>query len=213
MPVFVLRYGDFLHTKAIVRSVNFDISEATFDFNPEGMGAIPLMCNVTMDLTLLGGQSLAGPIDRIQTANDSNFIANSTFNSGRYKGNNRFKSSRGQEILQYGDKASGQDTTERTPIGSLDSNDAVEQPIEVTPLEERGTSQPFVDPRTIPQPYDNMSLVDLLGRAAQGDDELYNKYQADKKKIIIIDKQAREAQKQAEREAQEARVNASSATA
>jgi hypothetical protein len=107
MPVFVLRYGDFLHTKAIVRSVNFDISESTWDLNPEGMGVIPLMCNVTMDLTLLGGQSLAGPIDRIQTANDSSFIANTSFNGGRYKDNVRFESSRDQEFFQYGDKASG----------------------------------------------------------------------------------------------------------
>jgi hypothetical protein len=207
MPVFILRYGDFLHTKAIARSINFDISEATFDFNPEGMGAIPLMCNVTMDLTLLGGQSLAGPIDRIQTANDSSFIANTSFNSGRYKDNVRFTSSRGQEFLQYKDRASGQDTTEKTPIGSLNSNDAVEQPIEVIPLEERGTSQPFVDPRTIPQPYDNIPLIELMERAVRGDDELFNKYEADKKKIIIIDRAAKEAQKQAEREAEEARRN------
>jgi len=101
MPVFVIRYGDFIYSKAIARSINFDISESNWDLNPEGMGAIPLMCNVTMDLTLLGGQSLAGPIDRIQTANDSNFIANSTFNTGNYAGNKTFEKAREQEVKQW----------------------------------------------------------------------------------------------------------------
>jgi hypothetical protein len=101
MPVFVIRYGDFIYSKAIARSINFDISESTWDLNPEGMGAIPLMCNITMDLTLLGGQSLAGPIDRIQTANDSNFIANSTFNSGYYANNKTFEKARKQEETQW----------------------------------------------------------------------------------------------------------------
>lgn len=112
MPVFILRYGDFLHTKAIARSINFDITESTWDLNPEGMGAIPLMCTVTMDLTLLGGQSLAGPIDRIQTASDSSFIANTSFNSGRYYKNVRFASSRKEEGYQYKGKGSGEDKKE-----------------------------------------------------------------------------------------------------
>lgn len=201
MPVFVLRYGDFLHTKAIVKSVNFDISEATFDFNPEGMGAIPLMCNVTMDLTLLGGQSLAGPIDRIQTANDSNFIANSTFNSGRYKGNNRFKSSRRQEFLQYGDKASGQDTTQKTPVGTLNSNDAVEQPIKVKPLELRPTPQPYVNPleKLAQKNTLDTSFQDVVGPTA-----------ADLQRYIDKDQQARDAQKQIEAEGEELLLNSQS---
>ena len=101
MPVFVIRYGDFIHSKAIAKSINFDIADSTWDLNPEGMGAIPLYCNVTMDLTLIGGQSLAGPIDRIQTANDSNFIANSTFNAGYYANNKTFEKARNQEKTQW----------------------------------------------------------------------------------------------------------------
>ena len=101
MPVFVIRYGDFIYSKAIARSINFDITDSTWDLNPEGMGVIPLYCNVTMDLTLIGGQSLAGPIDRIQTANDSNFIANSTFNSGFYANNKTFEKARKQEEVQW----------------------------------------------------------------------------------------------------------------
>ena len=207
MPVFILRYGDFLHTKAIARSINFDISEATFDFNPEGMGAIPLYCNVTMDLTLIGGQSLAGPIDRIQTANDSSFIANTSFNSGRYKDNVRFTSSRGQEFLQYKDKASGQDTTERQPIGSVNSNDAVEQPIQVIPLGERPTQQPFIGPidNRLPTPTINQIIEE--GQIVPGQRNFIGPISNDEQKVIDKDAEAKAAQKQKEDEAEEARKN------
>lgn len=144
MPVFILRYGDFLHTKAIARSINFDIQESTWDLNPEGMGVIPLMCNVTMDLTLLGGQSLAGPLDRIQTANDSSFIANTSFNSGRYYKNVRFASSRKEEGYQYKGKGSGEDKsnatikTPSTPASTGNNN--------FTPTSERIPDAPRVNP-------------------------------------------------------------------
>jgi hypothetical protein len=134
MPVFILRYGDFLHTKAIARSINFDMSESTWDLNPEGMGAIPLYCNVTMDLTLLGGQSLAGPIDRIQTASDSSFIANTSFNSGRYYKNVRFASSRKEEGYEYKGNGSGEDKTDVKTKTNASPVSPQNQPMEkVTP--------------------------------------------------------------------------------
>jgi hypothetical protein len=144
MPVFVIRYGDFIYSKAIARSINFDITDSTWDLNPEGMGAIPLYCNVTMDLTLIGGQSLAGPIDRIQTANDSNFIANSTFNTGYYAGNKTFEKARKQEEIQWKDRASGSKPNPRTrPSNGNKPQDAnlqgiprVEQRPTITPIKE-----------------------------------------------------------------------------
>jgi hypothetical protein len=149
MPVFVIRYGDFIYSKAIARSINFDISEATWDLNPEGMGAIPLMCNVTMDLTLLGGQSLAGPIDRIQTANDSSFIANTSFNSGRYENNRRFTSSRRQERRQYPKRSSGEDKTSTKIETTVNTNSTVDPVVQSKALEERETQAPIVDPNEL----------------------------------------------------------------
>lgn len=198
MPVFILRYGDFLHTKAIVRSVNFDISESTWDLNPEGMGAIPLYCNVTMDLTLLGGQSLAGPIDRIQTANDSSFIANTSFNSGRYKDNVRFKSSRGQEFLQYKDKASGRDTTERPPVGDI--NNKLELPaVPVVKLLDgpKPTPQPFVNP------FKNLDAANFIGPTNA-------EYIENRIKTIEKDKQVMDDQIQKENQAVEENLNENS---
>jgi hypothetical protein len=104
MPVIVLRIGDFIYSKAIIKSVNFSFEDSLWDFNPEGMGAIPMYAKVTMDLVLIGGQSLKGPIDRIQTSNDFNLIANSTFstsNRGLYRKNVEFKPAREQEAKQY----------------------------------------------------------------------------------------------------------------
>jgi hypothetical protein len=143
MPVFVIRYGDFIHSKAIARSINFDMGESTWDLNPEGMGAIPLYCTVTMDLSLLGGQSLAGPIDRIQTANDSNFIANSTFNAGNYSDNKTFEKARKQEETQWpklAHKATNprkRPSNGRTPLNSdLQGIPKAEQRGTVTPTKE-----------------------------------------------------------------------------
>jgi hypothetical protein len=169
MPVFILRYGDFLHTKAIARSINFDMSESTWDLNPEGMGAIPLYCNVTMDLTLLGGQSLAGPIDRIQTASDSSFIANTSFNSGRYYKNVRFTSSRKEEGYEYKGNGSGEDKTDvktktnaspvspqNEPLGKITREITTETPI-VFPPGTRGvlSDVPIEKDRTSSPAYTN----------------------------------------------------------
>jgi len=87
MPVIVLRIGDFLNTKALVNSLSFSFDDSTWDFNPEGMGAIPMFCKVSMDLTFVGGQSLESPIDILQTANDYNFIAPSTYTDSDDKQN------------------------------------------------------------------------------------------------------------------------------
>lgn len=198
MPVFILRYGDFIHSKAIARSINFDIQESTWDLNPEGMGVIPLICNVTMDLTLIGGQSLAGPIDRIQTANDSSFIANTSFNSGRYAKNRRFKSSRDQEFLQYGDRASGEEKTTRTPQTNINSPNNTQSPT-TNPQILRPTPSPV-----LPAPN--------LGRFAtrnnvQNIDEQVGPTAADLGRYIDKDKQAREEAERRRNERQEEVIN------
>lgn len=198
MPVFIIRYGDFIHSKAIAKSINFDISEATWDLNPEGMGAIPLMCTVTMDLALLGGQSLAGPIDKIQTANDSNFIANTTFNTGRYKNNNRFYTARVQEKTQWGKRASGeqkQNTDTTITNSNVNTNAAVDQAVIQTPLDERGTAQPYVS--SLKAQFNQLTdIPDTVGPTP-----------ADLQKYIDINEEARKAQKQLENEREEARIN------
>lgn len=89
MPIVVLRVGDFFHTKAAISSIQFDMSETTWDMNPEGMGMQPMYCKITIDMDIIGGMSLKGPINRLQTAVDNNFLANSTFSDSDYYSKNR----------------------------------------------------------------------------------------------------------------------------
>jgi hypothetical protein len=78
-PICILRYGDFMYTKVIIESVNFDYADAPWDMNPEGFGMQPMMAKITLTMKIIGGQSLKGPIDALQNAVSFNYYANSNF--------------------------------------------------------------------------------------------------------------------------------------
>lgn len=78
-PICVLRIGDFFYTKMVLETLTFDYRDATWDFNPEGFGAQPMIVDVTMQLKVIGGQSLKGPINALQNATSYNHYANSTY--------------------------------------------------------------------------------------------------------------------------------------
>ncbi len=85
-PICILRVGDFFYTKLIIETVNIDYNDTMWDMNPEGFGMQPMLANVTLQVKLIGGQSLKGPIDALQNAVAFNYYANSTFtNTGLYK--------------------------------------------------------------------------------------------------------------------------------
>lgn len=84
-PICILRIGDFFYTKVIIESVNVDYNNTTWDMNPEGFGLQPMIASVTLNMKVLGGQSLKGPIDALQNAVSYNYYANSSYtNKGRY---------------------------------------------------------------------------------------------------------------------------------
>jgi len=80
-PICILRIGDFFYTKVIIESVNFDYNDSTWDMNPEGFGMQPMIANITMQMKIIGGQSLKGPIDALQNAVSFNYYANSTYSA------------------------------------------------------------------------------------------------------------------------------------
>lgn len=85
-PVCVLRIGDFFHTKVVIENINFDYTDSPWDLNPEGFGMQFMIANITMQMKVIGGQSLRGPIDALQNAVSFNYYGNSTFASdGVYK--------------------------------------------------------------------------------------------------------------------------------
>ena len=85
-PICILRVGDFFYTKVIIENYTIDYSDTTWDMNPEGWGMQPMLARVTLQMKLMGGQSLTGPIDALQNAVSFNYYANSTFSKdGTYK--------------------------------------------------------------------------------------------------------------------------------
>jgi len=85
-PICVLRVGDLFYTKVIIENVTIDYNDTTWDLNPEGFGLQPMIANITLQMKLIGGQSLKGPIDALQNAVSFNYYANSNFSDkGIYK--------------------------------------------------------------------------------------------------------------------------------
>lgn len=100
-PSCILRIGDFFHTRIVINSINFKFGDTlTWDLNPEGMGVQPRLCNVSIEFAIVGGMSMKWAIDKLQTAVDQNFTANST-----YKTNNELYSKYHNTILQNRTKA------------------------------------------------------------------------------------------------------------
>lgn len=80
-PYCILRIGDFFNTKICITSLSIDYdggSGVQWDLNPEGAGVQPMFANVNLNFNFIGGQDLAGPIERLQNAVTSNYYANAS---------------------------------------------------------------------------------------------------------------------------------------
>ena len=75
-PICIMRVGDFYHSKIIIRDLNITFDDSTWDLNPEGIGVQPMLANVTMSISFIGGHGLEKPVERLQNALSSNFYAN-----------------------------------------------------------------------------------------------------------------------------------------
>lgn len=87
-PVCVLRIGDFINTKMIIRtlSINYETgSGIQWDLNPEGVGIQPMFAKVQMGIDLIGGQSLEEPVSQLNNALNGLHYANSGIINGKKK--------------------------------------------------------------------------------------------------------------------------------
>ena len=78
-PICILRVGDFFYTKIAINSLNITYTNGSgvqWDLNPEGIGVQPMVANITLGINIIGGQSLVGPINRLQNALSFNYYAN-----------------------------------------------------------------------------------------------------------------------------------------
>ena len=77
-PVCVLRVGDFFFSKVLITNLSIEFDKGYWDMNPEGIGLQPMIANVTLGITFIGGQDITGPIAQLQNAVSSNFYANAS---------------------------------------------------------------------------------------------------------------------------------------
>lgn len=85
-PFCVLRIGDFYNQMIVIDSINidYDVSQGiTWDLNDEGVGVQPMLAQISMNFTFIGGGSLDGPVRRLQNAWTSNFYSNSELYDNR----------------------------------------------------------------------------------------------------------------------------------
>jgi hypothetical protein len=78
-PFCVLRIGDFINTKIVIRSLNIVYQNGNgmqWDMNQEGIGVQPMFAKVTMQIELIGSQSLDAPVSRLNNAVSFNYYAN-----------------------------------------------------------------------------------------------------------------------------------------
>jgi hypothetical protein len=75
-PVCILRLGDFYYTKIIIDNIGMSYEPLVWDLNPEGIGVQPMIAHVDLSFKIIGGQSLKGPINRLQNAVSFNFFGN-----------------------------------------------------------------------------------------------------------------------------------------
>jgi hypothetical protein len=89
-PFCIVRIGDFYHSKIIIRNLDITFDDTTWDLNPEGIGVQPMIANVTLQVSFIGGQGLEKPIERLQNALSSNFYANTEMYDERSISSNEF---------------------------------------------------------------------------------------------------------------------------
>jgi hypothetical protein len=135
-PVCVLRVGDFYNSKVVIKDLNIQFEQNVWDLNPEGIGIQPMIADVTIQLSFLGGQGLEKPVERLQNALSSNFFANTEMYDER--------------SISTNTKIGGQDANDFTKEFIQSLSDRINPPVvakdtSVTPIKEGqyiGTLEP-----------------------------------------------------------------------
>lgn len=80
-PFCVLRIGDFINTKMLIKGFSISYENGggmQWDLNPEGIGVQPMFAKITLNIDIIGGQSLEAPIAKLNNAISFNYYANSS---------------------------------------------------------------------------------------------------------------------------------------
>jgi hypothetical protein len=85
-PFCVLRLGDFYNQLIVIDNVNiqYDTSGGVvWDLNDEGVGVQPMLAQVSLNFTFIGGGSLDGPVRRLQNAMSFAYYSNTELYDNR----------------------------------------------------------------------------------------------------------------------------------
>lgn len=85
-PYCVLRLGDFYNQMIVIDNVtiSYDVSGGlVWDLNPEGTGVQPMLAEVNVSFTFIGGGDITGPVKRLQNAATFNYYANASLYDNR----------------------------------------------------------------------------------------------------------------------------------
>ncbi len=119
-------------------SINFagGGSAPNWDMNPEGIGVQPMFADVNLSIDIIGGQTLNGPINRLQNALSFNFYANTELYDDRsdtitLDGSGTIKDGRKPNEKEEGDTNENNKNTSETSQSdiNLDTFDTTQQQI------------------------------------------------------------------------------------
>lgn len=82
-PYCILRLGDFYNQMIVIDNISINYDPLVWDLNTEGIGVQPLIANVSMSFTFIGGGDLAGPVRRLQNAMSFNYYSNARLYDNR----------------------------------------------------------------------------------------------------------------------------------
>lgn len=85
-PFCVLRLGDFFNQLIVIESINFTYLQSdgtVWDLNNEGAGVQPMLAQVAITFSFIGGADIAGPVRRLQNAMSFNYYANTSLYDNR----------------------------------------------------------------------------------------------------------------------------------
>jgi hypothetical protein len=119
-PVLILRVGDFFHTKIIPEGLQ--LTYESLDINPEGIGIQPMIANVTLSFKFVGGQGLAGAVDKLQNALTFNYYANTEMYDDRADVTDTSYKVIDKELLDYFNIQVPPPTVKQTPNINGQSN-------------------------------------------------------------------------------------------
>ena len=78
-----MRLGDFYNQLIVINNLSISYDPLVWDLNVEGIGVQPLIANIQLSFSFIGGGDMTGPVRRLQNAMSFNYYANTRLYDNR----------------------------------------------------------------------------------------------------------------------------------